>query len=98
MFTIAGASELSWHEAEDGRFYKKLLSCRAFWCLQVNLLLVRCACFTIQKCSPPDALIRSAYCFDLYKPDSCIPGNATVWQNSPAQVPALLSWQQYAYV
>lgn len=98
VHTVAGASKLSWHEAEGGRFYKKLVSCRALWCPQVNLLLVRCACFIIKKCSPPDALIRSVCCFDLYKPNSCIHGNATVWQSSPPQVPALLSWQQHAYI
>lgn len=72
---IAGARELIWHEAEGGRFYKKLLPCGSgFWCPNTHFLSVwHVLASSARKPSPPDALIRSACCSDPYEPDPFVP-------------------------
>lgn len=72
---IAGVRELIWHEAEGGRFYKKLLPCGSgFWCPNMHFLsLWRVLALSSRKPSPPDALIRSACCSHLYEPDPYVP-------------------------
>lgn len=72
---IAGARELIWHEAEGGRFYKKLLPCGSgFWCPNMHFLSVgHTLALSSRKPPSPDALIRSACCSNLYEPDPYVP-------------------------